>query len=67
MVEIYHIKLWKQFRDMIELVVDSNYNCFSPDLKYSLKKYKTNLNDSKWYVNIDGNKVFQSYLTPILG
>jgi len=62
---ICYIKLWKQFRDMVELAIDSDFNCYTPpDLKQTLKKIKTNQKNSEWYVNVGGDKVFQSYLIP---
>ena len=63
---LYRIKLLEHFKDFVELAMDTDFNCYTPDLSRCLKKFKTNREDSSWYVDVGGHKVFQSYLTPLI-
>jgi len=60
------IRLLEHFPDIVELAMDTDFNCYSLDLKQTLEKIKTKQMNSDWYVNVGGQKVFQSYLVPLL-
>jgi len=63
---LYMIRLLEHFPDIVELAMDTDFNCYSLDLKQTLEKIKTKQMNSDWYVNVGGQKVFQSYLVPLL-
>jgi len=63
---LYMITLLEHFPNVVELAMDTDFICYTPDLRKTLRKHKTEENNSKWYVNVGKNKVFQSYLTPCL-
>jgi len=63
---LYMIKLLEHFPSIVELAMDTEFNCYSLDLKRTLEKFKTTQKNSDWYVDVGGQKVFQSYLVPLL-
>jgi hypothetical protein len=68
---LYDVVLLEHFPNLVELAMDTDFNCFTPDLKRTLRKHKTDENNSKWYVNVGCKgiiyRVYESYLTPLLG